>query len=283
MPAEQYEIRSMTRAEMDLCVQWAGAEGWNPGLHDADAFHTADPEGFLVGLLNGKPIASICAVRYGAHFGFIGFYIVAAGYRQQGYGLKLWRAAMQRLSGRLIGLDGVVEQQANYRKSGFQFAYNNIRYQGVANPLAPIEASITDLSTVPFETLIKHDRQFFPAPRNAFLSSWVSRPGTVAKACVERGTLRGYGVIRPCQTGYKIGPLFAHNQQTAQALYNALTCALEPGTPVQLDIPQANPHALELVQNNNMQAVFETARMYTGPAPNIDTQRIFGVTSFELG
>jgi len=29
--------------------------------------------------------------------------------------------------------------------------------------------------------------------------------------------------------------------------------------------------------------VFETARMYTGPAPAIDLARIYGITTFELG
>src|SRR5690606_16283758 len=124
-----YSIRCMTRPEVDLCVEWAAAEGWNPGLHDAAPFHAADSEGFLVGMLDGEPIGSISAVRYGGHFGFIGFYIVAPAWRQQGYGLQLWHAAMQHLQGRLIGLDGVVAQQDNYRKSGFALAYNNIRFQ----------------------------------------------------------------------------------------------------------------------------------------------------------
>jgi len=29
--------------------------------------------------------------------------------------------------------------------------------------------------------------------------------------------------------------------------------------------------------------VFETARMYKGPAPQLPVERIFGVTTFELG
>ena len=29
--------RNMTRAEVDELVGWAAAEGWNPGLHDAEA------------------------------------------------------------------------------------------------------------------------------------------------------------------------------------------------------------------------------------------------------
>jgi hypothetical protein len=69
-------IRTMSRTELDLGIDWAAAEGWNPGLHDADAFHAADPQGYLVGLVGDEPIGMIAAVRYGAGFGFIGFYIV---------------------------------------------------------------------------------------------------------------------------------------------------------------------------------------------------------------
>jgi hypothetical protein len=32
-----------------------------------------------------------------------------------------------------------------------------------------------------------------------------------------------------------------------------------------------------------MDGVFETARMYAGPAPACEIQRVYGVTTFELG
>ena len=41
----------MSRQELDLAVDWAAAEGWNPGLHDANCFYAIDPNGFLIGLL----------------------------------------------------------------------------------------------------------------------------------------------------------------------------------------------------------------------------------------
>ena len=103
----------MTRLEVDLAIDWAAAEGWNPGLHDAHCFHAADPQGFLVGLVGDEPVAVISAMRYGATFGFIGFYIVKPGWRGQGFGLAVWKAGMARLAGRTIGLDGLGDQQAN--------------------------------------------------------------------------------------------------------------------------------------------------------------------------
>ena len=46
-----YSIRTMTQDEVELAIDWAAREGWNPGLHDAACYYAADPNGFLVGLL----------------------------------------------------------------------------------------------------------------------------------------------------------------------------------------------------------------------------------------
>src|SRR5260221_1744673 len=129
-------IATMTRAEVDFAVGLAASEGWNPGLHDATPFHATDPEGFLVGRVDGEPIGCISAVSYGGTFGFIGFYIVVPRERGKGHGFALWRAAMARLARHNIGLDGVLAQQANYRRSGFRLAYSNIRFERIG-ALAP--------------------------------------------------------------------------------------------------------------------------------------------------
>ena len=112
-------IRPMRRADLDIAIDWAAAEGWNPGLDDADAFLAADPQGFLMGWLGDEPVACISVVAYGAAYGFLGFYICRPEFRGQGHGWALWQAGIARLGDRTIGLDGVVEQQANYARSGF--------------------------------------------------------------------------------------------------------------------------------------------------------------------
>ncbi len=98
-----YQIRTMTEDEVGLAIEWAALEGWNPGLNDAACFYAADPEGFLVGLLDGEPVAAISAVCYGDTFGFLGLYIVKPQYRGRGFGLRIWKAAMDRMRGRNIG------------------------------------------------------------------------------------------------------------------------------------------------------------------------------------
>ena len=120
----------MTPSEMALAADWAAAEGWNPGLADAPCFATVDPQGFLIGELDGAPAATISNVNYSGDFAFLGFYIVRPDLRGRGYGLAIWRAAVAHAGKRVIGLDGVIAQQDNYRKSGFAFAYRNIRFGG---------------------------------------------------------------------------------------------------------------------------------------------------------
>ena len=135
-------IRPMRPAELALGIDWAAAEGWNPGLHDGDSFFPTDPEGFLIAHLGDEPAGMVSAVRYGRGFGFLGFYLVRPQHRGLGHGLALWQAAVAHLAGRVIGLDGVVAQQDNYRKSGFVLAWNNVRWQGPAVDHGPAEAGI---------------------------------------------------------------------------------------------------------------------------------------------
>jgi ribosomal protein S18 acetylase RimI-like enzyme len=268
---------------MQVLVDWAAAEGWNPGLQDADCFHAADPDGFLIGYQQDVPVACISAVRYSADFGFIGFYIVRPDSRGQGCGMQVWRAAMERLNGCNIGLDGVVEQQTNYRKSGFQLAYRNIRYAGVTGADAPQDSCLVELPELPFAKVAAYDAAFFPAPRSGFIQSWIEQPGSVALGYLDGGELRGYGVIRRCLSGYKIGPLFADDAEIAEWLFLSLQARAAKHQPVFLDVPEVNPAALALAERHAMTVSFETARMYTGQAPELPLAKTFGVTSFELG
>jgi ribosomal protein S18 acetylase RimI-like enzyme len=279
-----FSIRPMNRGEIDLAIEWAAAEGWNPGLHDAECFYATDPDGFLIAYMGKEPVGCISVVAYDAAFAFLGLYIVRPRFRGQGCGLKLWQAGMKQLGDRNIGLDGVVAQQGNYRKSGFHLEYRNIRYMvsGIQPGVQAGAAEAEALSHAPFDALLAYDRAIFQAPRERFLRCWVRQPEAAGYIRMRGGRLAGYGLIRPCRQGYKIGPLFADDESIADALFRALA-AHAPGATVCLDVPERNAGALALAQRYGMQKVFETARMYTGQAPAVPINRVFGVTTFELG
>ena len=140
-------IRTMRPDEISIAVNWAAAEGWNPSLADDACFAAVDPEGFLIGELDGAPAATVSCVNYSASFAFLGFYIVREDLRGRGYGLRIWDAAIAHAGSRVIGLDGVVAQQQNYRKSGFELADANVRYGGaIVAPSMAIQFSGTGVS-----------------------------------------------------------------------------------------------------------------------------------------
>ncbi len=279
-----YRIRTMKERDVLTAVDWAAGEGWNPGLDDARCFHAADPSGFLIGELNGQPIATISAVKYSQSFGFLGLYIVQSSHRGRGYGRELWNAGLAYLRGRTVGLDGVVAQQANYRKSGFELAYRNIRYRGVvAGQQARKDPRIVPASSIPFEALNEYDATLFPTDRAAFLRSWLDQPRSTALAVLDDGRLVGFGMIRAARVGHKIGPLFADDAQHADRLLEVLAASVPSGEQVFLDVPEVNREAILLAQRHQMDVVFQTARMYLGAAPDLPMHRIYGVTTFELG
>ena len=284
---EHFIIDKMTPADLELAVEWAASEGWNPGLHDAPIFYQTDAEGFFVGKLEGKPVAAISAVRYGDAFGFIGFYIVAAEYRDHGYGGHLIQHAAQHLAGcRSIGLDGVETQQANYARHGASYAHDNIRFEGngPGEMIAlPSGSEIRPLADIPFETVLDYDRRHFPADRSDFLKSWIYQPEALALGILRSGKLSGLGVRRRCRSGYKIAPLFADDPESASLLLSSLRKGMESEVPFYLDAPQSNSHAMTLTEELGMTPVFHTARMYLGQSPELPIQQIYGITSFELG
>lgn len=321
-------LRPMRPTDLALALDWAAQEGWNPGIHDAIAFYATDPEGFLLAELADEPIGCISAVRYSSQFGFIGLYIVRPQWRGQGYGLRLWRTAWEQLRGRLdpnasIGLDGVLEREATYCKAGFTPVYRHVRHrcdpQGLAHlkrasfesqsvpgaipgcivPGSIVPGRIVPLipphPQIPLEHIVQYDAELFPAARPQFLEPWLGH-ATAAYGVVVDQQLRGYGVLRPCREGFKVGPLMADSPAIALAILDALIPAAGP-QPVFLDSPDCQPALAELVQRYQLQPVFTCVRMYWGLQPSGALSsgalsnragdrirdRVFGVTSLELG
>jgi GNAT superfamily N-acetyltransferase len=284
-------VRHMNRSEVDKLIDWAASEGWNPGLHDADLFWATDPAAFIASDLDGELIGGGAITSYNGEFGFMGFFIIRPEFRGRGFGNALWHARRDRLLARLrpgasIGLDGVFAMQDYYARGGFVFSHRDIRFRADI-PERPSTAqadneNIVPLSDVPFDQVLEYDRTCFPASRVTFLKGWISQSDALALGCLRNGKLSGYGVVRRCREGSKIGPLFADDIGAAEALYTQLA-GFAAGGQLFLDAPENNPAAIELAHQHRMVEVFGCARMYLGPPPPLAHEHVFGVTTFELG
>jgi RimJ/RimL family protein N-acetyltransferase len=284
----RYRIRKLDAAGLfSITIPWMRDAGWNPGLHEAETFYSADPDGFLVGELDGEPIATVSAVRYDDAFGFIGCYMVSEPFRGKGYGLAIHEAARLHLLGCTQGGDGVLENVEKYKRIGRTFAYLNARYEGVKKDGPRRKRQdVLDACQISLAQIAALDAACFPAERSAFLKAWLHQPGAHSLALQDQNRdtpLSSYGVIRPCFRGWKIGPLFARSAEAAHILFEELIHCIPVGDPYVLDVPETNLAAMDMVHQQGMKEVFATARMYTGQFPKVNLDWVFGITTFELG
>jgi len=282
---EGFTLGPMRADEVPILDGWAAAEGWNPGLADLGIAWATDPEAF-VALRQGDLLAGGGTIlSYDGRFGFMGLFIVRSDFRGLGLGAMLWEYRLNRLRQRLqpdasIGMDGVFDLVPFYERGGFVLAYRDLRFDGIAS--GEPDGSVVPVDVVGFEAIERYDRLHVAAPRPALLRRWLAQPGAHGVALCTGGLVTGYGVVRACQRGYRLAPVFADTPDLAERIVAHLMSTVD-GQPVQIDVPEPNAPGLELAARFSLAESFGCARMYYGPDPRLPVERIFGVTSFELG
>jgi len=142
------------------------------------------------------------------------------------------------------------------------------------------DENIIPIAEIPFGEIVSYDNQVFPTNREVFLREWFKQPESLAIAYRVDGKLSGYGMVRKCRTGFKVGPLFADNEKIADTLLQKMRSFVGEDSQIFLDTPEVNKEAVALAEKYKMKPMFETARMYTKNQPNVDLKKVFGVTTF---
>lgn len=277
------EILRCQQPGVAQALEWAAAEGWNPGQHDATTMFNADPAGFWLGQLADKPVASLSAVQWNDEFAFIGLYIVVPEERGKGYGWQLWKHVVQAHPGKCLALDGVVAQQSNYAKSGFQLAHRSLRWAGHAGQFTGKSSQAVPLHQLDLNELARLDSAVSPADRPQYLKAWLEQPDARCWGITQHGEVEGFALARPCLNGWKVGPLIAKTPEQARVLMYACCDGLASDTPIFVDTPEPNAAAQQLFREAGFTVSFEVARMYTRTVRQHRLDWLYGVTSFELG
>ncbi|WP_415403502.1 GNAT family N-acetyltransferase [Tateyamaria sp. SN3-11] len=272
-------FRTAQQSDLAQVLDWAAEEGWNPGLEDAAAFFAADPSGFFVALDDGTPQAAISVVNHSDSFAFLGLYIVRPPYRGRGIGYGLWQHALAHAGTRTVGLDGVPEQQANYAASGFEHAGATTRYTGFISAKADEHIRLADTDDI--KALSALEAQASGIHKPAYLEAWLEQADTRTTLIADSAdAAHSFCTVRRCGTGAKIGPLVAHDVDTAERLMHH-AASLYPGE-VSIDVPETSAPLAALCARLGLTPGFRTARMYRGPFKQAQSE-IYAVTSLELG
>lgn len=286
MNVDELEFRRLDLHGLKTLMSWAAAEGWNPGEHDAEVFYQTDPDGFYGFFHNDEMIAGGSVVSYNGEFGFMGLFIVKPEYRSKGIGNALWYKRRDKLLSRLnegasIGMDGVVQMQPFYAKGGFEIAFRDERHMNTGKTFT-IHKNISPIEESDLDKIMAYDKKCFGFARPQFMKPWLQMPGIKTFKYTEGNQLKGFAIVRKLIDGYKICPLFADDNTIAEELYKACLNSV-PGEVISMDIPVINKDAVALVKKYNAEYIFECARMYYGKPPDMDINKVFGITTFELG
>lgn len=272
--------RTARLEDLDLALNWAADEGWNPGLDDAAAFFATDPAGFFVAVdADDTPLAAISVVNHSDAFAFLGLYLVRPAYRGRGIGLQLWQHALRHAGQRTVGLDGVEAQQQNYVASGFAHAGGTTRFSGKVH--GHTDPSIRTAGPDDIPDLIAQEATASGVAKPAYLSAWFGNTAHRTTLVSESSQgINGLCTVRTCRAGVKIGPLVAESTEFAERLICHAATLSE--TTVTLDVPETSQTLSGLCQSYGLKAGFKTARMYRGPF-TLRPHDLYAVASLELG
>ncbi|KAF9538226.1 hypothetical protein EC957_007081 [Mortierella hygrophila] len=326
----------------DHFFNWASSEHWNPGHKGLDIklLHSADPKGFFFSTVDppsttsteqphpekDEVVSIVSAVRYGEDQGWIGYYIASPKYRGRGYGIATWNRAIDHLNPNTresIGLDGVLTQVENYRKSGFtQTSWLNERRNGSAVDLVEKqERELADKISrneveglvllsdpqVDLDQLPGIEAKYCGLKRPQFVKDWVlfhanhpeeHRVGVAILSSDKKDEksgkplVLGYACVRPAISSYRVGPIYAVDGDVAKKLLVKLAVdvvsaeKLSPlGVPLMfdIDIPDKNPASVKMFDDFGWKNTFPCLRMWKGKIPDHDVNGVFGVTTLEIG
>ena len=291
-----FEIRPLKVCDIDLVTKWSRDEGFAPGAGDVNIYRHTDQQGLWIASLDDEPIGCIAGVKYNSSYGFIGLFIVVKAQRGNGYGIKLWKQAIEHLKDvDCVGLEAAQSRINDYSKWGFKPSSLTTRWQWIGNDNLLGEYPDLDLlnglnvlegGSIPSKVVQLYDAKRETSPRPHFLSDWLNHPaGNVLALIDSSGYCHGFGRIRPCLLqkgeGWRVGPLLADSPQLAELLLRKLVN--KHNGSVLIDVPGLNQLAPNLLFKLGFKEISSTLRMYKGFQPPIVMSEVYGLACLELG
>lgn len=279
-----WRIENADLTQWQTVLEWAGNEGWDMGIGDADVFFEVDPQGFFIAYLDDEPVAAISVVNFSSSFCFVGHYLVPPKFRGQGHGLRLCLSALRHGGDRVTGLDGILNQVENYAKLGFVGYRNTERMVGMVHQDYPCPEGIEPVHASDADDIVAFDTSCTGVNRGALLKRWFTGETRHGFLIRHGGEIQGVIGVRQSQDGYRIGPLLANSPDLVEPLLQAALSVVSPGGQVAMDVPEkADRTILRLAEQYGFESVFQTQRMYIGEPPQEQEHQVWCIASLELG
>lgn len=213
--------RKMRPVDIPGGLELCRASGWNQLARDWELFLKLSPLGCRVAVNNGHVVGSVATLRFQHCFSWISMVLVDPAARGQGVGTQLLYEALNLLGDmRTIRLDATPAGHAIYRKLDFQDECWLSRMELIApSTVLPVQDNVArPMMPADLPDVLKLDREVFGADRQIILE-WMFTGAPEYSWIVNRaGQLAGYMFGRHGFVFEHLGPVIAHDHETAQQL-----------------------------------------------------------------
>jgi hypothetical protein len=277
-------------------------EGWRPCVDDIDCYLQLDPTGLSIGKLNGKPIATLSAIKYSDGYRHFGAQTIHEKYRRLGYGFEIMKDCMDYTAPNKNVSGYATRERARQLEKEFGMIPRwpvGIYDLDIPKSLKTLreynsnDCEVKDLNEVDMQDIYNYDTEVFGYNREKFLEKWFNTPGTHTRVAVNKeGSIVGYVAVRLAfflDEGYKIAPLFCENIEVGKALLKGVLedvhkHGLSPSNSAILDSPVGgNPAAEKLMQMVDGKYLGHIEFLTTNGLPKGRFDQWFAITSPQSG
>ncbi|KAK7529199.1 hypothetical protein IWX49DRAFT_509179 [Phyllosticta citricarpa] len=229
------QIRSMgwNRNRADHETHWISSEGSYLVLHpNSPSTQDIDPE--------AEPLGIILAIPFANKTGWLGFFVVAEQHRGNGGGALLFDAAVEYLKSKgvkQIGLDSVKDQVPTYQRRGFESTGTIKVVERESLGQTPMAARVwlsktmeqlVDIKGITGQSLLESDKSCTGLERREL---WLRSQalldredawGLAVTRLDDLDDLRSWVLVRDCEEGYRLGPMYARTKLHALILLRAI-------------------------------------------------------------
>lgn len=219
----------------------------------------------LIDQETNKAEGCIVAFNYPNNTGWVGFFILNAPIRGNGFGgalMKEAQASFNASNTAVVGLDGVREQVNTYGRRGFHDCakvHLLTRPSLKEKPLPAtqsqnvgIKGELRDIKSVNPKLLTKFDLDFTGLERPAYYNALLAREDVFGYALFSTSNpqeLRGCILVRRCEHGHRFGPLYAETYSEAlRLLYVAMNRLSESSGSMVAEIFGPNPQGRKVFE-----------------------------------
>ena len=261
----------MAETDLTFANRVRDRAGWNQRLQDWQRLLAHDPQGCFVAEWNGQPAGTATTTTYSKDLAWIGMVLVDSDARRRGIGKALLMHCIEHLRQSGVGcikLDATPSGKQVYVPLGFVPEWSLSRWgtTEVATCQERIETA-SDPGSRPLDSrdigcVADLDASAFGVARNRMLSMLA----TQSEARVRKdgaGRTAGYGMLRPGQRAYYLGPIVAEDESSGIALAENLLGSVAD-RPLYWDIPDRNQAAIRVARRYGLHRQRTLTRMCLG-------------------